>query len=138
MNPSQPLPNPRHEAFAQALALDKPATEAYRRAGYAPKHADTAGPRLSGNVGIQKRVAAIKAAANRSSKLTKERALELLGTIAEDGEEKTGDRIAAMRTVGSWCGWETGTEAEQAAAGNTRDLVEAVKSLTHGTKRTAS
>ena len=60
------------------------------------------------------------------------------GTIAEDGEEKTGDRIAAMRTAGSWCGWETGTEAEQAAAGNTRDLVEAVKSLTHGTKRTAS
>lgn len=129
IDPANPLENARHEAFAQALALNKSASEAYRLAGYEAKYSHTAGPRLSLNVDIQARVAEIKAETNRGSKLTKDRALELLGIIAEDGTEKAGDRIAAMRTAGAWCGWETGTEAENKQAAATERLTEAVSRI---------
>lgn len=56
------LENARHERFAQLVASGKSATQAYAEAGYSAKDADTAGPRLSGNVGVAARIAALKAA----------------------------------------------------------------------------
>jgi len=49
------LPNPRHETFAQALAKDMNATEAYATAGY--KGDRTAISRLSTNLNVAQRVA---------------------------------------------------------------------------------
>ena len=52
------LDNPRHEAFAQALAKGKSATDAYQEAGY--KGDRTAASRLSSNVNIGQRVAELQ------------------------------------------------------------------------------
>lgn len=49
------LPNPKHEAFAQALAKGASAADAYTQAGYKPSR--SAASRLSTNVNIEARVA---------------------------------------------------------------------------------
>jgi phage terminase small subunit len=110
----EPLKNPRHEAFAQARSLGKPAAECYRIAGYRSKDSNVKGSKMAAYGNITARIDAIKAEANRKSALTKDRALEIMADIAERGE-KDSDRIAACKAAGTWCGWETGTQAEQKA-----------------------
>lgn len=95
-DPSLPLKNARHEKFALKVAEGKSATEAYRLAGYGAKDADTAGPRLSGNVGIQKRVAHLQKKAETRTVLTITRKREILCDIAEDGR-KDCDRVNAIK-----------------------------------------
>lgn len=73
------LKNARHEAFAQALAKGKSATEAYAEAGYAESR--SAASRLSTNVNITKRVDEIK---NR---------------VAEKAEWTAADRLLALKTI---------------------------------------
>jgi hypothetical protein len=53
------LPNARHEAFAQAVAKGKSATEAYTSAGY--KGDRGAASRLSANINVQRRVTELQA-----------------------------------------------------------------------------
>jgi hypothetical protein len=48
------LSNPKHEAFAQALATGQSASEAYETAGYKPSR--SAASRLSTNVNIERRL----------------------------------------------------------------------------------
>jgi len=43
---------PKQKLFVAEYLASRNATDAYRKAGYAPKDADVAGPRLLGNVGI--------------------------------------------------------------------------------------
>jgi hypothetical protein len=52
------LLNPRHEAFAQALAKGKTADEAYAQAGYRPHRSNAS--RLSANDNIRARVAELQ------------------------------------------------------------------------------
>lgn len=59
------LPNPRHEAFAQALASGKTADEAYQVAGYSPNRGNAT--TLKANQSISKRVAElVEAAASKT------------------------------------------------------------------------
>lgn len=62
------LSNPRHEAFAQALAKGKSATEAYTLAGY--KGDRTAASRLSTNVNIVSRVAELQGKVAKKAEVT--------------------------------------------------------------------
>lgn len=52
------LPNPRHEAFAQALAKGKSADEAYQMAGFKPDRGNAS--RLTANDSVQARVAELQ------------------------------------------------------------------------------
>jgi phage terminase small subunit len=82
-DPSKPLDNSRHEAFALNVAQGMSATEAYRQAGYEAKDADVAGPRLLGNVGngIKERVEYIKAQAATSAVLSIAEKREFLAKV---------------------------------------------------------
>lgn len=57
-DPTQPLPNPRHEAFVQALLRGKPAIQAYASAGYKLHHANAA--RMRENEGVRARLAELQ------------------------------------------------------------------------------
>lgn len=64
-----PLKNPRHEAFARALAKGASADQAYREAGYSP-HRQAASRLLLTNVDIQARVAELQQAAAEKTLVT--------------------------------------------------------------------
>lgn len=61
IDPSEPLPNPRHERFAQALAGGKDASAAFVDAGYKPSRSNAS--RLSTNENVQARVRHLQAKA---------------------------------------------------------------------------
>jgi hypothetical protein len=92
-------------------------SDAYRLAGFAGKHTHKRAAEVRAVQGMEARIAAIRAAAAAKSMLTKERAMQLCAELAEGrhGAEPH-HRISAMEKVGKWCGWESGTQAEQAAA----------------------
>ncbi len=64
------LPNPRHEAFAQALAKGKTADEAYALAGYKPDRGNAS--RLTANDSIQTRVAELQGRVAKKVEVTVE------------------------------------------------------------------
>lgn len=59
--------DPKRARFVQEYLIDLNATQAAIRAGYAKKNADVTGPRMLGNIGIQKEIAA--AMAKRAERL---------------------------------------------------------------------
>jgi phage terminase small subunit len=65
----------KQQRFVDEYLLDLNATAAYKRAGYAPKDADVAGPRLLGNVGIAAAVAAAIAARSARTLVATDRVL---------------------------------------------------------------
>lgn len=69
-----PLPNPRHEKFAQALAIGNSAIEAYSAAGYRPHRQNAA--RLMTNDAILGRLAEIQQRAARRTEITLERLID--------------------------------------------------------------
>lgn len=73
------LPNPKHEAFAQALAKGASAADAYTQAGYKPSR--SAASRLSTNVNIEARVA------------------ELVERISEKAEWTAADRLRTLSEI---------------------------------------
>jgi phage terminase small subunit len=79
-----PIPNTRHEAFAQALAKGKSAAEAYKLAGYKPNEGNCI--RLKGNERVQARVAELQ---NKAA----QKAVVTIETIAAELEEA---RLLAM------------------------------------------
>jgi hypothetical protein len=78
------LQNAKHEAFAQALAKGKSATEAYTAAGY--KGDRTAASRLSTNVNVQARVIELQGRAAERTVITVSSITDRLLKIAEKGE----------------------------------------------------
>lgn len=63
-----PLPNPRHELFAQELAKGQTADAAYALAGFKPHRGNAA--RLSANESVRERVSAIQLAAAERAEIT--------------------------------------------------------------------
>ena len=72
------LPNPRHEAFAQALAKGKSATEAYALAGYKPNRSHAS--RLAANGNISSRVTELQQKVAKKVEVTVE---SLAGELEE-------------------------------------------------------
>jgi phage terminase small subunit len=73
------LRNARHEAFAQALAKGKSASDAYVAAGYAESR--SAASRLSTNVNIRRRVD------------------QIVGRVAEKAEWSAADRLRGLKSI---------------------------------------
>ncbi len=71
----------RHARFVSEFLVDLNASAAYRRAGFAAKDANVAGPRLLATVGIAAAVAAGKAAQLSDASLSAARVLEELRRI---------------------------------------------------------
>ncbi len=80
------LPNPRHEAFAQALAKGKTADEAYAQAGYAPNRKNAW--RLKTNEDVRGRVADLTGNAADKAEWTAADRLRMLGEIAKAAVKK--------------------------------------------------
>lgn len=88
------LKNPKHEAFAQAVALNMPASHAYAEYVSGGKcsesTAETTGPKLAKESQIALRIAELrKGVAEKVEKkfdMTKEKWLERLATIADKAE----------------------------------------------------
>lgn len=95
-DPSKPLPNTRHERFAQAVASGKTATAAYVAAGYKPNDGNAA--TLKGNQRISARIAHLQSLA--ASRVVTDRAwvLEKLRANAEAAMED-GDHGPANRAL---------------------------------------
>ncbi|WP_426163068.1 terminase small subunit [Sandarakinorhabdus sp. DWP1-3-1] len=97
---SKPLPNARHERFAQLVASGKSAAAAYVDAGYLPSTA--ASSRLSAKVSVRARIEQLKAGAAKRTEISLAGVTERLIRIA-DAAEKLADapglsvaRAAAM------------------------------------------
>lgn len=73
------LENPKHERFAQELALGRTQVEAYETAGYKPSDSNAA--KLAGKPEIQERVAEITGKAAERAEISKARVLEELAKI---------------------------------------------------------
>jgi hypothetical protein len=148
-DPSLPLANPRYEMIAQAIAAGTSAAKAYVEAGYAPGSAETTGPRLARSPAVKARVAALLAAADASARLEREEAMDRLvkiilakpsdagpdNPLCEIRMSKAGPyyafpcKIECIRLLGKYCGWETGTQAENKAAGAMVTLTEQVAAI---------
>src|SRR4051812_34125067 len=77
--PMPVLPNPRHEAFAQARATGKSADDAYAQAGFKPHRGNA--HRLSTNESVKRRVA------------------EIVGRTSEKAEWSAADRLKGLKTI---------------------------------------
>ena len=72
----------KQERFCREYLADMNATQAAIRAGYSAKTAHSIGPRLSENVGVQKKIEALKEERARSLDITAERVLKELARLA--------------------------------------------------------
>ena len=148
-DPSKPLDNSRHEAFALNVAKGMSASEAYREAGYDAKDANVTGPRLLANVGngVKERVEYIKAQAATSTVLSIAEKREFLAKvlrtpigeidersplcqsvkIGKEGEReyKMPDKLKAISEDNDLAGEGSEAEANKAQV----DAVEVLKAL---------
>lgn len=102
---SKPL-NPRQERFVQEYLKDGNATQAYIRAGYAPKAADVCGTKLLGNARVSAAVKAGREKLAAKAGLTVERVVNgLLREATGEAEDSTAPaRISAWAHLGKHLG----------------------------------
>ncbi len=92
---------PRREKFAGEMVKTGNASEAARRAGYAPRTADREGSRLMGDDKVQKRIAEIQAQALDAEEITPE--LIAKGLLLEATTAQTDSaRVTAWKTLAQW------------------------------------
>src|SRR4051812_21956654 len=91
-----PLPNQRHERFAQELAKGKTATEAYQVAGYSPSEQNAS--RLTRNDKVQGRLAELQA---RAAERTVATAADIARQLDEDREFARGCKQAGAAVSAS-------------------------------------
>jgi hypothetical protein len=120
------LKNPRHEAFAQAVALNAPASQAYREhvsgGKCSDRTAEVTGSSLSNNSEVALRIeelrAKVAAKADRKFDLSKEAWLERLARIAASAEESEDFSAAtgALREIGKGAGHYAPEKVEHSGA----------------------
>ena len=151
IDPTVPLESVRHETFAQNVAMGKSDAEAYRLAGFKGAHSNKRAAEVRAKQGVEPRIDHIRAQAASVSAMTKEQALQFLtdvimtpvgmvnerSVLAQEVTKTTvggvttvkvrmPGKIEAIKILGSWCGWERGTEAERAAANALGGVAEMV------------
>ncbi len=92
----------KHARFVREYLVDLNATAAYRRAGYGAKDADSAGPRLLGNVGIAAAIAAGAARQLAEKELSASRVLEELRRLAFADLRSFFDAAGNLKPIASW------------------------------------
>lgn len=112
--------------------MGKPDAEAYRLAGFVGVHSNKRAAEVRATQGMEARIMWLRAEADRSITLSKERALQIAAELAEGRHRaEPSHRIASMALVGKWCGWEKGTEAERKAAdalGGVAEMITRIRS----------
>lgn len=113
---TKPLDNPRHEAFAQAVAGGLSFSAAYRKAGYDSKSPEAHGSRLASSGSIAARIATLKVvrttAAVKASTVDAariQRELESLsfsdiGQLFEEDTDEDGASVARVLPITKWPG----------------------------------
>ncbi len=91
-----PLPNPRHERFAQALFKGQTADAAYEIAGYKPNDGNRI--RLKGNERVKARLAGLQAAAAKACEVTVQNLLNEL-EAARARADRLEQLSAAVKTI---------------------------------------
>jgi hypothetical protein len=100
------LQNPRHETFAQELAMRKTADEAYETAGYRPDRGNAA--RLTANDSIRARIAELQAAGAEKAALTVESLIaetedaRVLAMVLKQPGAAISAIIAKAKLAGKW------------------------------------
>lgn len=94
------LKNSRHEAFAQALAKGKTATESYAEAGYAPNDGNAA--RLKGNDRISSRVDEIVGRSAQKAEVSIARVLDEMRKLGFSDLRKAFDEDGNLLPVTEW------------------------------------
>lgn len=98
---------PRQRRFADLVVEGRPASAAYKLAGYRPKSSDVAAvcaSQLLRRPMVAALVESGRAELAKKSRLTREERLRLLAEIAEDAATAPRDRIAAVRTINEMTG----------------------------------
>jgi len=105
------LKNTKHEAFAQAVALNMPAAQAYRDGwDCSDATAETNGPRLARDAQVKLRIEELREKvaekADRKFDMSKDKWLERLARIAASAEESEDFSAAtgALREIGKGAG----------------------------------
>lgn len=134
------LENPRHEAFAQALAQGATADGAYEAAGFRAHRGNAA--RLSANESVRARVRELQEQTSRSIAFTKQDALEFLADVVRtpigevdhtsrlcqertyiEGQEQTSVRVKmpgkldAVKVMAQLCGWNVAEKLDVTLTG---------------------
>lgn len=128
-DPSKPLKNSRHEAFAVEWAKGGNLTAAALAAGYTSHSARKQGSVLGTNTDIVARREWLQKQVASRSILSRDDGLKILAEIAQNTEEPGQSRTGALKVIGQWCGWEKGTEAERTAAAGVVSLAAAVSRI---------
>ena len=106
---STPLPNDRHERFANEYLVDLNAGRAYERAGYKAggRTADAAAARLLANVNVQGRIAALQSARAERVEVTQDWVIRRLvdnverAMQAEEVRDREGNGIGEFVYAGT-------------------------------------
>jgi phage terminase small subunit len=116
---SEPLKNLRREAFCQHYAGDcwGNAAEAYRRSGYAPKAAQTCGPRMLTFGEVKARVAELRAERIEAMAVDRAWIMEKRKRIAENGEPA--DQLRALEQLERSLGLATPERVQVEHSGQT-------------------
>lgn len=94
------LKNPRHEKFAQAVATESSAAEAYREIwGCSPESAETAGPRLAREIQVLSRISELRKEASDASSLTRAGMVQWLERIIKAKPSEASDDSDICETV---------------------------------------
>lgn len=131
------LKNQKHEAFAQAVALGMPASQAYvehvsRGGKCSERTAEVEGSKLANNPDLSLRIAELRKgvgeAADKKFGLTKEKWLDRLVTIADKAEEAEDFSAAqnALDKVGKASAWYAPEEVKHSGSVEIPGLSEAI------------
>lgn len=131
------LKNPAHETFCQEYVRTGSYAEAWRKAtGGDATHSDANGAKWAVKGSIPDRIEEIQNQNEKRSDISKDEAIKLVCQIikappkdaavdhplCEIKMSKAGeyyafpDKLGALAKLGSWCGWDKGTEAENKIA----------------------
>jgi len=127
------LKNPKHEKFAQAVALNTPAAQAYRDGWKcSDATAETNGPRLARDAQVTLRIAELREKvaekADKTFNLTKDKWLERLHGIATKAEDVADFSAAtgALREIGKGAAFYAPEEVKHSGTVGLEVLQEAV------------
>ena len=122
----------KQAAFADAVVAGKTGSDAYRES-YATrcsnKVVSVKAAELMANPKVKARIAELQAELKKASILDKQKSLELLSEIANGkGEEKSRDRIAAVKQISRMQGFDAPTQIEAKLEGSLLDQIRRGKS----------
>ena len=85
---------PRQEKFCYEYVIDLNATQAYIRAGYAPKGADKLSCRVMGYEGVKAKIKELQAVSTEKYSVDREKVLKAVEAMAYNGESEANQKGA--------------------------------------------